>query len=251
MALRISSAPRPILCAVLDGTDLGATPERVAMRLFSAGVDWIQLRDRELESDALLAVAVALVSAARNVSDRPGDGEREHPDTPRVLINRRTDIALAAGADGVHLGFDAIDAPSARALLGSQALIGASFHSAIEVERAMAAAEVGALSYAHLAPIWDPISKAATRPPLGTEVLSQAAAFGLPLLAQGGIDAERSALAIRAGAAGIAVTGQLSKAEDPATVAEQLRKSLDPPSSPAGDISRNQSPPGGNRGPMP
>jgi thiamine-phosphate pyrophosphorylase len=226
MARLISRTQRAILCAVLDGASLGPAPERVA---------------------------IALVRAARGIrAGREAAADQNDAfDAPRVLINRRVDIALAAGADGVHLGFDAIDAPSARALLGGGALIGASFHSVGEVERAMDTARGRALSYGHLAPIWDPNSKAATQTPLGSEALSLAAAFGLPLLAQGGVDAERAAAAIRAGAAGIAVTGQLSAAKDPTVFADRLRKSLDQATLPAGDIYRNQSPAAGDTGPMP
>lgn len=253
MALPISRIQRPILCAVLDGASLGPTPERVARLLFSAGVDWIQLRDRELESGALHAVAVALVCAARGIRQgrENAEGQDEGFDAPRVLINRRVDIALAAGADGVHLGFDAIDAPSARELLGGDALIGASFHSGSEVERVMSTPRGRALSYAHLAPIWDPNSKPATRPPLGPEALSRAVAFGLPLLAQGGVDAKRSAAAIRAGATGIAVTGPLSTAKDPGVIAERLRECLDQASTPKGGFVGNQSPSTGDTGPIP
>jgi thiamine-phosphate pyrophosphorylase len=253
MAPRISRTRRPILCAVLDGASLGATPERFAKRLFSAGVDWIQLRDRELESDALHSLAAALTSAARSIREGRANaaGEDEAIDAPRVLINRRVDIALATGADGVHLGFDAVDATSARKLLGRGALIGASFHSIAEVERATSISGGVDLSYAHLAPIWDPNSKAATRPPLGPEALRRAAACDLPLLAQGGLDEDRSALAIRCGAAGIAVTGQLSQAQDPTASAAKLRQSLDQDSFPEGDTFRNQNRPTGDTGPMP
>ncbi len=217
MEQRISSRG-PILCAVLDGSALGSDPGRFAAALFAAGVDWIQLRDRQLQDEPLYRLARALALAAHDQPDR------------RVLVNRRADIALAAGADGVHLGFDAIDSKSARALLGEDAWIGASLHSPDEIE----AAAGSCLSYAHLAPIWDPISKPASRPALGAEALARATAFGLPVLAQGGLDAARARLAIEAGAAGIAVTGQLSQTADPAAVAAALRRGIDGASAPAG-----------------
>jgi thiamine-phosphate pyrophosphorylase len=140
-----------------------------------------------------------------------------------VLVNRRIDIALAARADGVHLGFDALDPPEARALLGEAALVGASLHSPEEIE----AAAGSELDYAHLAPIWDPISKPASRPALGLELLSLASAVGLPLLAQGGVDPARCAAAIAAGAVGIATTGTLSAAHEPIALAARLRRGLD------------------------
>jgi thiamine-phosphate pyrophosphorylase len=210
------SDQRPVLCAVLDGSELGPDPGRFAAALFGAGVDWIQLRDRTLEDEPLYQLACALSRAAHDHSDR------------RILVNRRADIALAAEADGVHLGFDAVDSKSARALLGEDAWIGASFHAPEEIE---AAAESG-LSYAHLAPIWDPKSKPASRPALGLEALGRATAFGLPVLAQGGLDPGRARLAIAVGATGIAVTGRLSQAADPAAVAAELRREIDRASAP-------------------
>ncbi len=225
----MASSQNPILCAVLDGSALGPDPGRFAEALFAAGVDWIQLRDRALEDEPLYRLARALARAAH---DRPGR---------RVLVNRRADIALAAGADGVHLGFDAIDSKSARALLGNDAWIGASLHSPDDFE----AAAGSDLSYAHLAPIWDPKSKPASRPALGLEALARAATFGLPVLAQAGLDAGRARLAIGAGAAGIAVTGQLSGSADPAAIAAELRRGLDQASEPAGSNPRNQWAPAG------
>ena len=210
-----ASRPQPalsrLLCAVLDARAFGEAPESFAASLFEAGVDWIQLRERSLADEPLYRLARSLTHAASRFSQA------------RVIVNRRADIALAAGADGVHLGFDAIDAASARALLGEAALVGASLHSQAEV----AAARGGPLSYAHLAPIWNPVSKPATRPPLGREGLAAATAPGLPLIAQGGLDAERVREALAAGAAGIAVTGRLSQAADAASEARRLRAALD------------------------
>ena len=129
----------------------------------------------------------------------------------------------------------------ARALLGNDAWIGASLHSPDDFE----AAAGSDLSYAHLAPIWDPKSKPASRPALGLEALARAATFGLPVLAQAGLDAGRARLAIGAGAAGIAVTGQLSGSADPAAIAAELRRGLDQASEPAGSNPRNQWAPAG------
>jgi len=244
MAPQASSPRRPILCAVLDGAALGADPGRFAERLFLAGVDWIQLRDRVLEGDALYRIARALVAVARDI-DAANAASSRNP--PRVILNRRADIAWAAGADGVHLGFNAIAVPKARQLLGDDALIGVSLHSPTEAESAL---ESGA-NYAHLAPIWDPISKPASRPPLGLQKLAEAASLGLPLLAQGGLDPLRADQAVQAGAAGIAVTGQFHVNADPTSAARELRDHLDRDSPPTGQISRNQSARAGDREPTP
>ncbi len=178
-----------------------------------AGVDWVQLRDRELAAAALADHAQALACAAR-------EGARERGGDVRVIVNRRIDVALAIDADGVQLGFDAVDAATARQLLGPQALVGVSCHAPDEVARAPGA------SYALLAPIFPPLSKRQARPPLGLRALARAAG-GLPVLAQGGIDAAGARAAVGAGAAGVAVTGAILMAPDPAEAAATLRQALD------------------------
>jgi len=221
MARRASDA-RPILCAVLDGDALGDAPRARAEALFAAGVDWIQLRDRARSAAELLALARALVAAR----DAGGRGIR------RVIVNKRADLALAAGADGFHLGVDAIDPQAAAALAAicpAAALIGLSCHDAAEIEAAARADLPPA--YAHLAPIWDPRSKPAERPALGLGELGRAARLGatagIRVLAQGGIDPARAAAAVVAGAAGVAVTGLIRQAADPAEAARALRHALD------------------------
>ena len=232
MARRVSSA-RPILCAVLDSAALVRSPRtarEAAASLFAAGVDWIQLRDRSLPTRELFALACDLV-AARDAArgTRPG---------LRVIVNKRSDVALAAGADGVHLGIDAADARSLAALfralridtgIPGDFLIGASLHSVAELEALIAHGLP--LAYAQLAPIWSPRSKPAERPALGLAALARAAELAagakIELLAQGGLDTGRAVQAITAGAAGIAVTGSLSQASDPVAATRSLRRALD------------------------
>jgi len=224
----------------------------------AAGADWVQVRERDLEGAALLALVDRLVSLIRERAggpDRAAENEprdtppapasdpecpepqrRPEPEAHRLLVNRRLDIALAAGADGVHLGFDAADPEAARRLLGPKvssegpagspsargALVGVSCHSPEEVERASA----GGADYAHLAPVFDPFSKARERPALGLEALARAARAGIPVLAQGGIDPDRARAALAAGAAGVAVTGAVLAAPDPRAATAALRRAL-------------------------
>jgi thiamine-phosphate pyrophosphorylase len=138
-----------------------------------------------------------------------------------VLVNRRLDVALAAGADGVHLGWTAVDAAVARRLLPAGCLVGTSTHA---VDEALAARDV---DYVQLAPILSPLSKPATGAPLGLAALAAAAAGPTPVLAQGGIDARAAAAARAAGAAGVAVTGAIWLAPDPQAAASRLREALD------------------------
>ncbi|MEB2345916.1 MAG: thiamine phosphate synthase [Deltaproteobacteria bacterium] len=182
----------------------------------AGGADWVQLRERALPAGALLAWADEVTVAARAAA---GAGAR----AVKILVNRRVDVALATEADGVHLGFDAMAPGPARALLGAGRLVGVSAHAPGEL--AGAAAE-GA-DYAHLAPIFAPFSKPPERPALGLAALGAARASGLPVLAQGGIDAARARAAVHAGAAGVAVTGAVLGAPDPRAAAAALRAALD------------------------
>jgi thiamine-phosphate pyrophosphorylase len=187
-------------------------PEAVAAAV-AAGVDWVQVREKDLEGAALLALAEELAAAARRA--RPG---------VRVLVNRRCDVALAAALDGVHLGFDALPPAAARRLLGAGVLVGASTHAAGELD----ADALAALSYAQLAPVFPPLSKPAGGPALGLAALREAAAAApLPMLAQGGVDASNAADCIRAGAAGVCVTGAILAAADAGRAAAELRRALD------------------------
>ena len=208
------NSDRPILCLVVDrGSSRHPLAEAVA-EACAGGVDWLQLREREFEGAAWLRWAEELAAAAR--SSAPGI---------RILVNRRLDVALAMGADGVHLGFDAMPVAAARALLGPESLVGVSTHTPAEVR---SLASVG-VDYVHLAPIHPPKSKPASRPPLGSEKLAEACLAGVPVIAQGGLEPKLCAEAIRAGAAGVAVTGAILAAQNPRKAAEALRESLDHP----------------------
>ena len=214
---------RALLCVVLDAKALGDAPAARARAIFDAGADWIQLRDRAVPTLRLFEVARALVEARDGASAGGAD-----PCRRRVIVNRRGDVARAAGADGVHLGFDALSPGGTRRVLGAgraeASQVGRSLHAPEEV--ALAAHEDG-LDYVHLAPIWDPISKPASRPPLGPAGLEAACRHGVPVFAQGGIDAERAARAIGAGAVGVALTGAVAGAKDPAEALAPIRAALD------------------------
>jgi thiamine-phosphate pyrophosphorylase len=202
-----------VLCLVTDRTvSRTPLPEAVAAAV-AGGVDWVQVREKELEGAALLALCEAVAAAAR----------RARPEV-RVLVNRRCDVALAAGLDGVQLGFDGATPAAARRLLGARALVGASTHAPGELD----AVSLAAVSHLQLAPVFAPLSKPAGRSPAGLATLRQAAArAGVPVLAQGGVDASNAADCIRAGAAGVCVTGAILSAGDPGRAAAALRRALD------------------------
>ena len=174
------------------------------------------MRDRELGGAALLAHVDALLAAARR-------GAQARGGAVRVVVNRRADVCLAAGADGAHLGFDAVPPAVARRLLGPAAWIGVSAHAPGELLGLAA----GDATYAHLAPIFAPLSKPDDRVPLGLDALRRACAAPLPVLAQGGVTAANAGACLRAGAAGVAVTGEILLASDPAAATRALRAALD------------------------
>lgn len=185
----------PDLAARAQAALAGIAPGRVA----------IQLREKDLGGRALLALARALVVVCR------ARGQL-------LLVNDRLDVALAAGADGVHLPSAGIPAAEARRLLGPAALVGVSCHSAADVTRA----RDGGASYATFGPIHDTPSKRPYGPPVGLAALRSASALGLPLVALGGMDAARTPEALAAGAAGVAVLRAWLVGEDPAAVVGAL-----------------------------
>jgi thiamine-phosphate pyrophosphorylase len=208
-----AATARPVLCLVLDRSvargDLGDAVQAAA----EAGIDWLQIRDRDLSGARLLEFARTMSQAAAR-----GAAGREI----EIIVNRRLDIALAIQAAGAHLGFDALPPREARALLPT-ARLGVSAHSSEEVDRAAAA---GA-DYVHLAPIYSPLSKSSTRPALGLAAITEAARSGIPLIAQGGIEPDHCEGILRAGASGIAVTGSILQSDDPGAATAELRMALD------------------------
>lgn len=191
------------LAAVLD-----AALARASRRGARVGV---QLREKDMDGGPLLALAREARSATRAHG-------------ARLLVNDRLDVALAAEADGVHLPADGLPPSAARTLLAATGLIGLSTHSAAEVA---AARERGA-DFAVLAPVWDPASKPAYRPPLGEAGLAEAArAADLPVLALGGVTPDRVARAIRAGAYGVACIGAVMGARDPGDAVDRLLDALE------------------------
>jgi thiamine-phosphate pyrophosphorylase len=145
------------------------------------------------------------------------------------VINDRVDVALAAQADGVHIGPDDMAPEDARALLGPNAIIGISIKNIAAAE----AAPVGLIDYAGVGGVYTTLSKDQKDPPFGPEGLARIAAVlrrrapTLPLVGIAGIDAGNAAAVIAAGADGVAVISALSLAPDPAAVARALREVVD------------------------
>ncbi|GCD90844.1 thiamine phosphate synthase [Nocardioides sp. LS1] len=189
----------PRLFCLVDATDdLSLLP-----LLAAAGVGGFQVRAKAVEDRALLALTRGVCSAVEEYG-------------ALVVVDDRVDVALAAGAAGVHLG--ATDLPVADARrIAPGLVVGATCRSRAEV---VAAREQGA-DYAGFGPVFATASKAGLPEPLG--VAAVAAATGvLPLVAIGGIDAAGAALARAAGAHGVAVIGSIWRPPDPVAAAKEL-----------------------------
>jgi len=211
---RLGAWTQPILALVVGTQSAPGSLEDVVAAAFRNGADWLQLRDRQVEARAFLDWALPLARAARQAAG---------PRPTAILVNRRSDVARAIGADGVHLGFDALSSKEARAFLGDRALVGVSTHYKDEIDPAL----LPGADYVHFAPVFAPLSKPAEREPAGLEGLAAACSRGLPVLAQGGIAATNAASAIGCGAHGVAVTGAITEAKDPGAATAQLRAALD------------------------
>jgi thiamine-phosphate pyrophosphorylase len=206
---------KPILCLVTDRSAASGDLVEWVAAAVGAGVDWVQIRERELDGAALLEHAEAIAIGARLAAAERGS-------EVTIFVNRRVDVALALDAGGVQLGFDSVDATTARQLLGPDAQIGISLHHPDEINQMNPAA-----NHVQLAPIFQPLSKSSSRPPLGIEAISAATRFEIPVIAQGGITPTHAAAVIEAGAVGIAVTGAILSATDPIPATQSLRTALD------------------------
>ncbi|MGD9763818.1 MAG: thiamine phosphate synthase [Candidatus Binatia bacterium] len=191
-------------------TDRRATGGRPLAAVVGAalrgGIRAVQLRERDLPARELLALAVEL----RALTQAAG---------ARLLVSDRVDVALASGANGVHLPGDSFSVAEARALLGPGKLIGVSTHHPTEVATAAAA---GA-DFAVFGPVFATPSKEPYGPPQGVAALARArAAASLPLFGVGGIDAARVGAVRRAGADGVAVIRAVLDAGDATAAAAEL-----------------------------
>src|SRR3990167_1246785 len=197
---------KPLLCYITDRTGV-ADGEILPLieRAVAAGVNLIQIRERDLSTHALLTLVEAAVARARGTATR-------------ILVNDRLDVALAAGA-GLHLpthGFTVADVRRAYPEL----LIGASCHNLEELGRA----EAGGADFAVFGPVFETPSKKPYGPPLGVEKLAEAArAAKIPVLALGGVALENVATCLAAGAAGLAAISLLQQAADLADTVRRLR----------------------------
>lgn len=172
------------------------------------GVDYLQLREKDLTGRELYHLAL--------------DIKQVLPPGTRLLINDRLDVALAAGADGVHLGENSLPPAVARRLLGPEKIMGVSVHS---VTAAREAEKAGAdyLLFGHIFPT---ASKEGI-PPRGVGSLREVvASVGIPIIALGGINTANARQCLAAGARGVAVMSAIMAAPDPARAVAELKQTL-------------------------
>jgi thiamine-phosphate pyrophosphorylase len=207
----------PLLCTVTDRHSL-AEPFLLAeyvARAVDAGIDWIQIREKDFSARELLAVAgggVKVAAASRRAN------------ATRIIVNDRLDVAMAAGAGGVHLGESSLPVAAVNAWRGKrnlrEFLIGASCHSA----EAVRAAERDGADYVIFGPVFSTPSKGKFGAPQGINRLAEASkGVRIPVLAIGGVTPENAGDCIAAGAAGIAAIRMFSGTDDLAALVERLR----------------------------
>jgi thiamine-phosphate diphosphorylase len=187
----------------------GRTSIEVAEAALGAGIGAIQVREKETTARRALEIALALRALTR---------ERG----ALLLVNDRLDLALAAGADGVHLGQDDVPLSTARALLGPQALIGLSITHPDQLD----APDAAHADYLGVGAVF-PTSSKADAEQTGLELLAAARARSeVPIVAIGGITVENAPAAIRAGAHVVAVISAVCGAPDPAAAARHLLEAV-------------------------
>lgn len=220
----------PLLCYVTDRHSLrvanqaesvAALTEKIE-EIAAAGVDWVQIREKDLSAKDLASLTRQALRIAASVSAKRAS-------TCRVLVNDRLDVAIAERAHGVHLGESSLPVPDARQLIAAAArkkaldesfLVGVSTHS---IEAALMAERDGA-DYVFFGPVFATPSKAAFGAPQGLARLTEVCqAVRIPVLAIGGITIQNAASCTQAGAAGLAAIRLYQDAPDSISTVVQLR----------------------------
>jgi thiamine-phosphate pyrophosphorylase len=218
----------PILCYVTDRKSLSggaaqpASSAALAAKIATlavAGIEWIQIREKDMPGRQLAALAREALRSTRAQADAG-------PSSPSILVNDRVDVALTEGAAGVHLGESGLPVDDVKRQLrtrvsGGDFLVGVSCHS---MESAKSAAGGGA-DYVFFGPVFATPSKTAFGEPQGVARLAEiCGALRIPVLAIGGISLENADACFKAGAAGIAAIRLFQDAGDPAVVVQSLRQ---------------------------
>jgi thiamine-phosphate pyrophosphorylase len=184
--------------------------EAVVRAALAGGASIVQLRDPQAKTRQLIDDARALLQLLR-------------PAGVPLIVNDRVDVALAANADGVHLGQSDMSVVDARALLGPERILGLSISSLAELERSSDVLSL--VDYLGVGPIFATSTKPDAATPIGVDGLSAIARrTQLPIVAIGGVHAGNAAQIMRAGAAGVAVVSAICAAADPLAASRELAR---------------------------
>jgi thiamine-phosphate pyrophosphorylase len=222
---RLAGARLYLVCPPLPDAPSSAL-DRLTELLAGAiagGVDVVQLREKTRDDEGLVAVA----SAARTLCTRLG---------ALLIVNDRPEVALAAGADGIHVGQDDMPAAEVRELVGPDLLIGLSTHSPAQID----GVDPGLVDYIGVGPIHETPTKPG-RAAVGLELVRYAAANApVPFFAIGGIDARNLAEVLAAGASRVCVLRALADADEPERAARELHMRLNDARASTTDEQRQQ-----------
>ena len=200
----------PRLYPITDVRASGRSHAEQVEHLAAGGATIIQLRDKHASSRDLYDSALAAVKAARRLG-------------VLLIMNDRVDVAIAAGADGVHLGQDDLPPERVRSLVGPDRIIGFSTHN---LEQATAANSLP-IDYIAIGPMFETSTKENPDPVVGLDLLGEIKRLvSKPLVAIGGITLERARQVIEAGADSIAVISDLYSTGDLAARTSEILKEL-------------------------
>jgi thiamine-phosphate pyrophosphorylase len=196
----------PRLMPIVDvdaASQAGWPPVDIARAYLKGGAALLQIRAKTSSSSGFLEAARAIVGIA-------------HDHGAMAVINDRADIALLAGADGVHVGQDDLSPEDVRRIVGVDAIVGLSTHTVDQLDAALRQP----ISYAAIGPVFGTTTKRTDSAAIGLEAVcaaaNRAAESGVPLVAIGGITLETAASVIAAGATSVAVISDLLVTGDPA-----------------------------------
>lgn len=201
---RLADARLYLVCDARPG---GAPAEPLLRAALAGGVDVVQLRDKQLDDCSLLGAATTF----RRLCEEHG---------ALFLVNDRPDLAVTAGADGVHVGQGDMPVQGARRVVGPDRLVGLSTHTPEEVD------EAAGVDYIGVGPVHVTPTKPG-RAPTGPSLVEHAARCArVPFFAIGGIDTGNVGEVVSAGATRIAVVRAIAEAGDPEAAARRLRAAL-------------------------
>jgi len=221
----------PILCYVTDrkglafaGNDQSEALLKRVGTVAAAGIDWIQIREKDFSGKQFSSLARAAVAQTKQINERNGR-------QTRIIVNDRLDVALSENTGGVHLSEHSLPVRDVCTWLAANPnlaepdkfLAGASCHS---VQAALSAARDGA-DYIFFGPVFATPSKASFGSPQGLERLAEVCnAVSIPVLAIGGITVDNASDCFAAGAGGVAAIRLFQDAENPAPLVTSLRASF-------------------------